>query len=234
MAGKMICYHKQYLIDYYEGAENCPLDCNWETQTVCYTKGFDASGDSTLTDYCYTVPGTDWRCPVLCDDDTAKKCASTDEYSRCIPLTESCPEVCTAEQKECRVEDYDTSGNYLSASYTCAPKNANCPCGQNTQRCTFDGYTYCQSTSYGACPLFCAEDEKYCDAMSFTPEGLFDWNAPIRESCVKLNATCPCGANAKMCKWTNDYGDKEEVCIAAMQKWKLAPNPAQLVKRGVI
>jgi len=65
--------------------------------------------------------------------------------------------------------------------------------------------------------VVCAEDEKLCDAMSFTPEGLFDWTAPISESCVKLNATCTCGANAKMCKWTNDFGDKEEVCYAEVE-----------------
>jgi len=36
-----------------------------------------------------------------------------------------------------------------------------------------------------------------------------DWEAPVEESCAKLNATCPCGANAHMCKWTDDWGYEE-------------------------
>ena len=37
-----------------------------------------------------------------------------------------------------------------------------------------------------------------------------DWAAPVQESCAKLNATCPCGANAKPCKWTDDWGYEED------------------------
>ena len=37
-----------------------------------------------------------------------------------------------------------------------------------------------------------------------------DWDAPVQESCAKLNATCPCGANAKPCKWTDEWGLEED------------------------
>ena len=33
-----------------------------------------------------------------------------------------------------------------------------------------------------------------------------DWQTPVTESCVANTETCPCGANAKPCKWTDDYG----------------------------
>ena len=34
--------------------------------------------------------------------------------------------------------------------------------------------------------------------------------APIQESCAKKNATCGCGANAKLCKFTDDWGYEED------------------------
>ena len=37
-----------------------------------------------------------------------------------------------------------------------------------------------------------------------------DPDANVQETCAKLNATCPCGANAKPCKWTDDWGYEEE------------------------
>ena len=32
----------------------------------------------------------------------------------------------------------------------------------------------------------------------------------VNESCAALDETCPCGNNAKMCKWTDEWGWEEE------------------------
>jgi hypothetical protein len=54
-----------------------------------------------------------------------------------------------------------------------------------------------------------------------------DPDANVQESCAKLNATCPCGANAKPCKWTDDWGYEEE------RLWGLKQAKALQIKRGV-
>lgn len=35
----------------------------------------------------------------------------------------------------------------------------------------------------------------------------------MQETCVGINATCPCGANAVSCSWTDDWGYTEEYCM---------------------
>eukprot|EP00434_Breviolum_minutum_P034367 symbB.v1.2.030416.t1/scaffold3426.1/size60583/1 len=203
--GKNECYAKEWY-------EKCPLSCNYDTQNWCYRVGFDSDGMMTWEEYCHEKTGEDdWFCPVLCNSDTAKSCPWSDDYSECVPLADTCPEVCTAEEHTCWVENYDASGNYVSGSDVCAPKNEDCPCGENTHKCTFDGYAYCQSKLY-SCPVVCADDEKYCYPISFTAEGEYDWTAPVQESCAKKNATCGCGSNAKLCKFTDDWGYEEEWC----------------------
>ncbi|CAL1157753.1 unnamed protein product [Cladocopium goreaui] len=209
-AGKTECYAKEWY------GETCPLTCNYDTENWCYRVGFDSQGMMTWTEYCYTRESDDdWWCPVLCDEATAKTCG-TGDFAECVALTDECPEVCTSEQQTCWVSNYDTQGNYLSGKDKCAPKDEECPCGENSQLCTFDGWSYCESRYYG-CPLTCAADEKYCYPMSYTPEGLYDPDANVQESCAKLNATCPCGANAKPCKWTDDWGYEEEWCFAEVE-----------------
>ena len=37
-----------------------------------------------------------------------------------------------------------------------------------------------------------------------------DFTAQSTQSCVKQDQTCPCGANAKPCKWTDDWGYEED------------------------
>lgn len=37
-----------------------------------------------------------------------------------------------------------------------------------------------------------------------------DWDAPVQEVCANVSDTCPCGANAKPCKWTDDWGFEED------------------------
>jgi len=209
-AGKTECYAKEWY------GESCPLTCNYDTENWCYQVGFDSQGFMTWTEYCYTkTSADDWYCPVICNSDTAKTCGSGD-FAECVPLTDDCPEICTSEQQTCWVANYDASGFYLNGTDKCWPKDEDCPCGANTELCTFDGWSYCEATYYG-CPLVCAADEKYCYPMSFTPEGEYDWMAPVQESCAKLNATCPCGANAKPCKWTDDWGYEEEWCFAEVE-----------------
>ncbi|CAL1131607.1 unnamed protein product, partial [Cladocopium goreaui] len=214
-AGKIECWAKEWY------GESCPLTCNYDTENWCYRVGFDSQGFMTWTEYCYTkTSADDWWCPVICDDATAKTCG-TGDYAECVPLTDECPEVCTSEEQTCWVSNYDAQGWYVNGTDKCWPRNEQCPCGTNAELCTFDGWSYCESTYYG-CPLNCAADEKYCYPTSYTPEGLWDaqqqWlpldpDANVQETCAKLNATCPCGANAKPCKWTDDWGYEEEWCF---------------------
>eukprot|EP00439_Symbiodinium_sp_Y106_P010195 s248_g1.t1 len=66
------------------------------------------------------------------------------------------------------------------------------------------GWSIFFPTAYG-CPLVCDPvKEKTCYPISFTPEGEQDWNAPVNESCQNVSQTCPCGANAKMCRYDNE------------------------------
>lgn len=110
------------------------------------------------TEYCHLRPSADdWDCPVICKSDSAKKCGSGwDAY--CIGMSEECPEECTAEQQLCVVPNYDTSGTMLSSPIKCAASNEECPCGDNTVKCTYEGWSYCESTAFG-CPITCAADE---------------------------------------------------------------------------
>lgn len=205
-AGVNECYPKVYYPD------GCPLNCNYDTHTYCYEVGYDASGFMTWTEYCKekTSPD-DWDCPVICKNETSKKCGDGwDAY--CVGLTDTCPEVCTSEQQLCWVTDYDASGNWLGGADQCHPANEDCPCGSNSQLCSFDGYSYCESTFYG-CPVTCTADQKYCYPVSYTPEGEWDYSVPVQETCAGLDETCECGANAKMCKWTDEWGWEEEYCM---------------------
>lgn len=209
-AGKMECFAKEWY------GESCPLVCDYETHNYCYEVGFDGQGMMIWTEYCHLRPSADdWDCPVICKSDSAKKCRSGwDAY--CIGMSEECPEECTPEQQLCVVPNYDTSGTMLSSPIKCAASNEECPCGDNTVKCTYEGWSYCESTAFG-CPITCAADEKLCDPISYTAEGEWDFTAQSTQSCVKQDQTCPCGANAKPCKWTDDWGYEEEYCAPQIE-----------------
>lgn len=209
-AGKMECFAKEWY------GESCPLVCDYETHNYCYEVGFDGQGMMIWTEYCHLRPSADdWDCPVICKSDSAKKCGSGwDAY--CIGMSEECPEECTPEQQLCVVPNYDTSGTMLSSPIKCAASNEECPCGDNTVKCTYEGWSYCESTAFG-CPITCAADEKLCDPISYTAEGEWDFTAQSTQSCVKQDQTCPCGANAKPCKWTDDWGYEEEYCAPQIE-----------------
>lgn len=189
--------------------DGCPLVCDYETHIYCHEVGFDENGFMTWEEFCHERSSADdWECPVKCKD-SAQKCGTEDWNSYCVALTDSCPEVCTEDQQLCWVTDYDSTGAWLGGADKCAPANQECPCGQNSIKCSFEGYSYCESTYYG-CPVTCQEGQKNCYIESYTPEGDYDWTVPANETCVAEKHSCPCGANAKACKWTDLFGVEEE------------------------
>ncbi|CAE7034080.1 unnamed protein product [Symbiodinium sp. CCMP2456] len=214
--GKQRCYPK----DWYS---SCPITCK-ATEMYCSEIGFDANGMMTWTDTC-EPQNDDWFCPVVCTADSAKKCGSG-FAAYCIAASDECPQECTDEQQECWVTDFDAKGNWLSAKDKCAPKGQECLCGENGVRCRSNGFSYCEATYYG-CPIECTADQKVCYPVSYTPEGDYDWDAPINESCVAQDKTCPCGANAKLCKWTDDFGAEEEYCVPSAESCPVTCSSSQ-------
>eukprot|EP00439_Symbiodinium_sp_Y106_P003634 s3280_g1.t1 len=214
--GKQRCYPK----DWYS---SCPITCK-ATEMYCSEIGFDANGMMTWTDTC-EPQNDDWFCPVVCKADSAKKCGSGFS-AYCIAASDECPQECTDEEQECWVTDFDAKGNWLSAKDKCAPKGQECPCGENSVRCSSNGFSYCEATYYG-CPIECTADQKICYPVSYTPEGDYDWDAPINESCVAQDKTCPCGANAKLCKWTDDFGAEEEYCVPSAESCPVTCSSSQ-------
>ncbi|CAJ1413767.1 unnamed protein product, partial [Effrenium voratum] len=199
--GKYECYAKEWYPD------GCPVVCTVD-QLYCSTVGFDVSGYMTWSTFCKDrTSEDDWDCPVECDTTSAKKCG-TGMNAYCISSSDECPAECTSQEQLCWVADYDAQGSYVTGSDRCAPADQECPCGANSVKCSMDGWSYCESTYYG-CPVICGADEKSCYPVSFTP----DWQTPVTESCVANTETCPCGANAKPCKWTDEYGYELEECF---------------------
>eukprot|EP00931_Biecheleriopsis_adriatica_P079800 TRINITY_DN5314_c0_g1_i2.p1 TRINITY_DN5314_c0_g1~~TRINITY_DN5314_c0_g1_i2.p1 ORF type:complete len:1870 (+),score=322.07 TRINITY_DN5314_c0_g1_i2:319-5610(+) len=190
----------------------CPLVCNWQTEMACWIVGFSSTNELAWTDYCYPQ-SDDWMCPVLCDNATAKKCG-TGWNAYCVPITDDCPQECF--EQVCWVDNYDTQGWWVDGEEVCVSWQEECPCGTNQTRCTlWDGSSFCESISYG-CPASCnPATEKSCYIDSFTVDGHYDWDAPVNQSCVAAGTTCPCGANAKMCKWYDEFwGEDVEECYA--------------------
>eukprot|EP00931_Biecheleriopsis_adriatica_P021932 TRINITY_DN1420_c0_g2_i1.p1 TRINITY_DN1420_c0_g2~~TRINITY_DN1420_c0_g2_i1.p1 ORF type:complete len:2017 (+),score=244.24 TRINITY_DN1420_c0_g2_i1:59-6109(+) len=204
--GKNECYPTEWY-------STCPVFCNWETEMSCWVIGFNSAEELVWTDYCHKQT-SDWACPVLCDNTTAKKCG-TGLNAYCVSSSEDCPQECT--EKLCWVDDYDMQGLWIGGKDVCVSWDEDCPCGANQTRCTtWDGWSYCES-SYFDCPVSCnPATQKFCYSESFTKDGQYDWDAPVNSSCVASEATCPCGANAKMCKWYDEYwGEDIEECYAA-------------------
>ncbi|CAE7438439.1 unnamed protein product, partial [Symbiodinium natans] len=190
----------------------CPVFCA-HNEMYCSVVSFDNSGNMQWQDYCLNGDANNWWCPVTCDNATSQKCGTPGAYDEhCVSLSDSCPVSCS--EQYCWVDNYDTNGNWLDSSESCASWAEDCPCGNNAVKCTdpFFGYSYCTATSWG-CPLVCDPvNEKTCYPVAYTLEGEQDWNAPVNESCQNVTQTCPCGANAKMCRWTDEWGYDNEVC----------------------
>ncbi|CAE7658236.1 unnamed protein product, partial [Symbiodinium sp. KB8] len=165
-------------------------------------------------DYCLNGAANDWWCPITCDNTTAQKCGTPGAFDEhCVSLSETCPVSCT--EQYCWADNYAANGDWVDSAESCASWGEDCPCGDNAVRCNdpFLGYSYCTPTAYG-CPLVCDPvKEKTCYPISFTPEGEQDWNAPVNESCQNVSQTCPCGANAKMCRWKVSWQYDNEVCF---------------------
>eukprot|EP00913_Durusdinium_trenchii_P032278 g30223.t1 len=185
--------------------------------------GYDASGFMTWTEYCKlkTSPD-DWDCPVICKNETAKKCGDGwDAY--CVSLSDTCPEVCTSEQQLCWVADYDASGNWLGGSDVCHDANEDCPCGTNSQLCAMDGYSYCESTFYGCpeycmptsweCPVTCTADQKRCYLTDFNASG---YPEKYSEKCVAQGEECRCGTHSQKCY---DPWFDENYCYPLVDFW---------------
>jgi len=203
-----------YPTDWYPSG--CPVICKM-SEMYCSNVSFDATtGMMSWQDYCLDGDSNNWMCPINCDPATSKKCGTPGSYDEhCVALSESCPLSCTAEQQYCWVDEYDAQGMWLSSSETCADMDADCPCGANAVQCEdpfYGGWKYCTAAAWG-CPIYCDPiTEKTCYPVSFTEDGLQDWNAPVQESCQNITQPCGCGENAKMCRWTDEWGYENEVC----------------------
>eukprot|EP00439_Symbiodinium_sp_Y106_P035275 s3413_g4.t1 len=199
-----------YPTDWYPSG--CPVTCA-HYEMICSRVSFSADGLMQWEDYCVNGTENNWMCPIYCDAATSQKCGTPGTWDEhCISKNETCPVSCA--EQYCWVDNYDSSGMWLDSSESCASWSETCPCGSNAELCTdpFMGYSYC-SPSYWGCPLYCNPlTEKTCYPVSFTVDGLQDWDAPANESCQNITQTCPCGANAKMCRWTDEWGYENEVC----------------------
>ncbi|CAE7213695.1 unnamed protein product [Symbiodinium sp. CCMP2592] len=206
----------------------CPLECSHD-QMYCSIVSFDQDGLMLWEDYCEDGEANNWHCPVICKADSAQKCGTGfDEY--CVSLGETCPVIC--EEQYCWTDNFAANGDWLSTTESCATWGEECPCGTEAVRCTDPnnaGDSWCSPTFYG-CPLICNElTEKTCFPISYTPEGEFDWEAPATESCQNITRSCPCGANAKMCRWTDEFGLENEECFPTADNCPVTCTAAQQI-----
>ena len=195
----------------------CPLECKM-SDMYCSMVSFQADGQMLWEDYCLDAESNNWMCPIICDNSTSKKCGTPEAFDEhCVALSDSCPVSCP--QQYCWVDNFSPTGEWLGSSESCANWGESCPCGDNSIQCTDPVYgdSYCVPTSAG-CPLVCNPvTEKTCYPVSYTLEGDADWSAPVNESCQNITRPCPCGANAKMCRWTDEFGLDNEVCFPSAE-----------------
>lgn len=74
---------------------------------------------------------------MLCKSDSSKKC-TTSWGDYCVSLSDTCPQVCTAQEQNCWVTDYSATGEWLTGKDVCAAADGACPCGTNSELCTWD------------------------------------------------------------------------------------------------
>eukprot|EP00913_Durusdinium_trenchii_P001837 g1703.t1 len=201
---------------------SCPVDCgdkttcwHWSGNQTCGTDTGCVCESEELTcpdaagvNECYPKVYYPDGCPLNCNYDTHTYCYEKcgdgwDAY--CVGLTDTCPEVCTSEQQLCWVTDYDASGNWLGGADQCHPANEDCPCGSNSQLCSFDGYSYCESTFYG-CP-------KRCYLTDYNASG---YPEKYSEKCVGKEESCRCGTHSQKCY--DPYFD-EDYCYPLVDFW---------------
>eukprot|EP00933_Yihiella_yeosuensis_P013153 TRINITY_DN1231_c0_g1_i2.p1 TRINITY_DN1231_c0_g1~~TRINITY_DN1231_c0_g1_i2.p1 ORF type:complete len:1693 (+),score=314.93 TRINITY_DN1231_c0_g1_i2:75-5153(+) len=202
-ATKNICLPKAFYTQ-------CPLTCK-SGEMNCMIQNFDTKGAVSYGEQCVT--GTTWEvCDATCGTNS-QKCVDG-SYSWCQWDKESCPLSCKATEQMCYVMDFTAAGAYEKTTEKCANATKSCPCGANTKTCKDpSGSSFC-IPSTETCPVVCDEGkQKTCAPISFTTSGSIDWSAAVKQSCVLLSQSCPCGANAKACKWTDEFGISEDYCI---------------------
>eukprot|EP00929_Paragymnodinium_shiwhaense_P001669 TRINITY_DN101906_c0_g1_i1.p1 TRINITY_DN101906_c0_g1~~TRINITY_DN101906_c0_g1_i1.p1 ORF type:complete len:1191 (-),score=305.33 TRINITY_DN101906_c0_g1_i1:147-3632(-) len=205
--GEVECMPKAFM-------DECPMVCT-EEQTTCYQVEFTPDFD-----FVAVCKDTEEECFGLCGTG-ALKCG-TGEEAYCIPDTDSCPLECAANEEMCYVDNFDTSGGYVSTTEKCAAEGATCPCGDNalSTPCTFYDPFFDETISWcvpstETCPVECnMETEQLCYDVGFTADGFEDWDT-ANETCKPMSETCGCnGANSRQCtvSW---FGMNETFCQAA-------------------
>merc|ERR1719456_2045966 len=92
----------------------------------------------SLTSVCTTKD----TCPC---GKNAKRCTDHLGTKYCVGKTESCPVLCTSDQRTCYVPNYSGTGELQQSEMKCVPKDVEaCPCGTNTQKCTQGENKFCQ------------------------------------------------------------------------------------------
>lgn len=203
---QLSCKEWNYTICY-DQASTCPLVCeNLAMPMTCDTIGFEGGQLVATAQDCMAVTA-DNLCPVTCDQATAKRCGAG-ANAWCIPKAESCPVTCSATEQTCYVNNYNAAGEFDNTTEKCAPLGMPCSCGTNQQQCKDEaGNVWCDAS----CPVYCNPGtHKMCYAVSFTTEGEEDFGTEVKTTCVRISQPCTCGANSKLCKWTDGDISYEE------------------------
>lgn len=196
----------------------CPLQCDWDTQTVCWAPPADDCGSgSNSSDDCFGTESCAPKsegCPVECTD-TQYKCREvfgdwTSNWCQDYP----CPPQCTDEEHICYTPPpancTDAQCNGLE---TCHPKSDPCPvhCADHEHICTMKDpmfpdhapYQWCQDAP---CPPICESDEMLC--TEYPPNEC--WESPLMDE-SPTNPMCfykdTCHRQSEGCPITCPEGD---------------------------
>eukprot|EP00928_Gymnodinium_smaydae_P001875 TRINITY_DN10671_c0_g1_i1.p1 TRINITY_DN10671_c0_g1~~TRINITY_DN10671_c0_g1_i1.p1 ORF type:complete len:882 (-),score=142.26 TRINITY_DN10671_c0_g1_i1:390-2969(-) len=188
--------------------ESCPMMCSDDKPQMCFVDDFDANGD--ILDYKEVCVADGAACPC---GNNSKSCKFYNE-SFCVPSAESCPVVCTDDQKECFPVSFTSDGELdesASMEVVCTAKNETCACGTNGQLCSetdpeFGKFEWCEPRTIdgetNSCPVQCTDDQQLCVDLVFDSAGDV---VDFKEQCVAANQPCPCGAESNKC--TDEMGE---------------------------
>jgi hypothetical protein len=131
-------------------------------------------------------------------------------------MSDSCPVTCSATQKYCYVNVYDSNGLLTNQNQLCVDEGTDCPCAANYEhQCTITGqvdwwtgetmpdYKECRPIT-DACP--CTGSQMHCTAANFDSNGWRTWMNEAT-SCVNNASECACGTNAatQACEISMDF-----------------------------
>lgn len=186
----------------------CPVVCTVD-QMLCFPQNFDSTGmwqESTGICVAWDMTKTDPCAEVGCGTN-AKQCTDSMGYKFCVWSGENCPKQCESGQMSMWMPIFDTTGAWTGDEEKCCPVDPktfypDCPCGDNSKKCTSDdGWSMCVGSNE-ACPVTCNwETEMVCDAQSFDTMGMMLPGG--QQTCMPQGSTCECGTNGMYCSHTD-------------------------------